>query len=199
MKEKLEEEYEEERKEGNESKNKRNWKKVIGWSVFWTFCISCLGITTLAIWAITSGQGIPLLMEEPKKATTAANTKTVDKEQVQKAAEGLAVEKEFISQHHDVLNDLVGWGAIASPNWESAQNEASEIEEKIDRLEVNDPILKKDFDEIKRLAEIVSKEKETAALRDLHRYVHDLDVIANGDYGSGDYYYVTAYGEANLH
>jgi hypothetical protein len=139
------------------------------------------------------------LTEKPKGATTTTKAKTVDEEQIQKAMKGLAVEKEFISQHHDVLNELVGWGAINSPNWESAHNEASEIKKKIEKLKVNDPILKKDFDEIERLAEIVSKKEDSEAFRDLHRYVHDLDVIANGDYGSGDYYYVTTYGEANLH
>ncbi|TYR80833.1 hypothetical protein FZC66_10770 [Priestia megaterium] len=172
----------------NETSSK---KKLVMITVYLVFSILLAG-SAFIIWSITTGESFPLFTKSQQKVSTIV----IDEEMAQKIADTAGPEKEFIAFHHQVLNDLTGWGAIDHPKWKDVHLEAENILDAMTNENMTDPILEKDFAHIKQLAEELTAEESKKKLKELHRLFHDLDVVMNGNEGSNNYFGVTKYGEA---
>lgn len=104
----------------------------------------------------------------------------------------------FISNSHDSVNALAGWGKIGSPDWEAVQATAKDIILELNQMNYKgDADLEKDFGDIRELAENLTTNEDKGDLRELHRYFHDLDVVMNNADGDGAFYGITEWGDAN--
>jgi hypothetical protein len=88
---------------------------------------------------------------------------------------------DFIGQIHSFYNETLGWGGIGTASYSEQKEKAEFIIETINQIqEVKNEELKRDFEEIKVLAERVVEKDDRKAMRSLHRYFHDLDIYFNG-------------------
>jgi hypothetical protein len=143
-------------------------------------------------WILYQNEKIPFLSQENIKASAIK----VDQQKINKLESSDQQAKDFIAEHHDVLNDLTGWSAIEHPDWPAVQEEATAIKNMISTIAVKDSVLKKDFQHMEKLAKQLEQTKDQAPLKELHRYFHDLDVVINEDDGSNTYFNVTSYGKS---
>lgn len=143
-------------------------------------------------WILYQNGKIPFLSQQSIKASAIK----VNQQKVDKLESSDQQAKDFIAEHHDVLNDLTGWSAIEHPDWPAVQEEATAIKNTIGTIEVKDSVLKKDFQHMEKLAGQLEQTKDQALLKELHRYFHDLDVVINEDDGSNTYFDVTSYGKS---
>lgn len=99
---------------------------------------------------------------------------------------------DFIRKLHYFYNETLTWGRINTASYQQQKEKAAEIMSVIENIEITDQDLLADFQSIKNLAETVTKEDNRDAMRKLHRYFHDLDIILNG-YNYNQTFQVTAF------
>lgn len=88
---------------------------------------------------------------------------------------------DFISEIHAFYDETLTWGRIDTANYEEQKEKAESIIETLTHIkEVKNEELKTDFKNIQTLAETVVKSDDREAMRKLHRYFHDLDIILHG-------------------
>jgi hypothetical protein len=104
---------------------------------------------------------------------------------------------QLISYYHDHYNEKTGWGRINSFDWGEFEKNRDELIKQLDTFipQIDDPSLKTDFIRIKSLIVIASQNKDTTAVRYIHRIFHDLDIKYNG-YDASDFG-VSEYGEGD--
>lgn len=100
----------------------------------------------------------------------------------------------FIAFNHEWYNQTLGWGGINSVKWNDQQLRAIEISQAIETIHTDIEELNNDFEEIKRLADMVKDGNESQdVIIKLHRYFHDLDIEYNQYKQTKDYYNITQY------
>lgn len=166
-----------------------NWKKVI----FWT-----IGII-LGVGALAASVAFILLMvlERDNRAQTdneqsvvessSSNEEDFNTERVNEPVEEDTVVladgtngHSFISQWHTFYNNTLGWGKLSTASYSEQKEAADSILSDLVDVEVQNDEIANDLDSIIDLATIVSTENDRDAMRNLHRYFHDLDIYFNG-------------------
>lgn len=100
---------------------------------------------------------------------------------------------DFISEVHTFYDETLTWGRIDTANYDEQKEQAATIIETINHIQkVKNEKLKADINKIKTLAETVTKSDNREAMRNLHRYFHDLDIILHG-YNYDDTFQITSY------
>ncbi|MDM5340197.1 hypothetical protein QUF84_23635 [Fictibacillus enclensis] len=85
----------------------------------------------------------------------------------------------LIDSTHQYYNKTLCYDKDETINWADQQTHAIELVNEIRSVTVKSETVKKDFQNARELAEIVSKEKDKTALLYLHRIFHDLDKAVN--------------------
>lgn len=85
-------------------------------------------------WILYQNGKIPFLSQQSIKASAIK----VNQQKVDKLESSDQQAKDFIAEHHDVLNDLTGWSAIEHPDWPAVQEEATAIKNTIGTIEVKE-------------------------------------------------------------
>lgn len=86
----------------------------------------------------------------------------------------------FIADLHEFYNNTLCWGRLETADYSRQVEKARLILEVLEHTETEDKNMKRDLDAIKTLAETVTQQDDRRAMRDLHRYFHDLDIYFNG-------------------
>lgn len=86
----------------------------------------------------------------------------------------------FISELHNFYNDTVCWGRLSTAYYSEQKEMAEHIIFVLENTETANKDITRDFDSIMNLANTLVKEDNRRAMRDLHRYFHDLDIYFNG-------------------
>lgn len=88
---------------------------------------------------------------------------------------------DFIRYFHHFYNESLGWGRIETASHSEQKRRAESIILAIDNIqEITNDDLRKDIEEIRKLAQEVINKDDRDAMRKLHRYFHDLDIYLNG-------------------
>ncbi len=164
---------------------KMGWKK---WLLIIPGMLILFGGSVLLGWSI--------LQISNKTDAVAANTgasATQEKEEFSKEVINTPVSEEilvldngekghdFISEVHAFYDETLTWGRIDTADYEEQKKKAESIIETLTHIkEVKNEELKADFKTIQTLAETVVKTDDREAMRKLHRYFHDLDIILHG-------------------
>lgn len=102
---------------------------------------------------------------------------------------------DFISEVHAFYDETLTWGRIDTADYEEQKEKAESIIEILTHIqEVKSEELKADINTIKVLAETVVKSDDREAMRKLHRYFHDLDIILHG-YNYDETFQITKFRE----
>ncbi|GIN64130.1 hypothetical protein J27TS8_41230 [Robertmurraya siralis] len=145
----------------------------IGWSL--------LGTSNTAKSTEASGADPSVTQEDQDFSAEVVNTPVSESIIVFKNDElGFKNGHDFIGQLHKFYNETLGWGRIDTTSYSEQQEKAELIIRALENVEVMDAAVQMDFDRIKEYAEIVAKEDDREAMRNLHRYFHDLDIYFNG-------------------
>lgn len=162
-----------------------NWKKILLWGV--SIILgggAIIGASILAILLFMEKKGT-LLHEKsssPAQETQDFSTEVVNQplsEDIVQLEDGTNGHK-FIANWHNFYNDSLGWGKLDTANYFEQKEAASNILVELESVSIQNKQLKKDFEQIKKHAEIVTAEDNRNSIRDLHRYFHDLDIYFNG-------------------
>lgn len=86
----------------------------------------------------------------------------------------------FISIWHDFYNETLGWGRLETTSYEEQKEAALSILDEIKDIKVSDEEIELDMKDIAANAQIVAEKDDRSAMRNLHRYFHDLDIYFNG-------------------
>lgn len=86
----------------------------------------------------------------------------------------------FISDLHEFYNNTLCWGRLETADYSRQAEKARLIIEVIKHTRTEDKYMKQDLDTIMSLAQRVTQQDDRRAMRDLHRYFHDLDIYFNG-------------------
>lgn len=165
-----------------------SWKK---WLLVIPLLLILVGLGIWTGWTLMSAAGTTESGDNGRPAATQAegelsgevvNTPVADDAVVFKNADiPFKNSHDFISKTHTFYNETLGWGRIERASYEEQKKRAESILQVIDHIqEVKMEELQKDFDQIKALAETVTIKDDRKAIRDLHRYFHDLDIYFNG-------------------
>jgi len=87
---------------------------------------------------------------------------------------------QFIRTYHNFYNDTLGWGRLATADYNLQVEKAKEILQLLDGAVITNEKIAEDFYSIKKTAEIVVEKDDREAMRKLHRLFHDLDIYFNG-------------------
>lgn len=88
---------------------------------------------------------------------------------------------DFIRYFHHFYNESLGWGRIQTASYSEQKSKAESVIYAIDNIQkVTNEDLRKDIEEIKKLAQKVTNKDDRDAMKKLHRYFHDLDIYLNG-------------------
>ncbi|TKC16970.1 hypothetical protein [Robertmurraya kyonggiensis] len=173
------------------------WKK---WLLIIPGMFILFGGSVLLGWSI-----LQISNQSDTVAADAGSSVTQEKEEFSKEVINTPVSEEimvldsgekghdFISEVHAFYDETLTWGRIDTANYEEQKEKAESIIETLTHIkEVKNEELNTDFKNIQTLAETVVKSDDREAMRKLHRYFHDLDIILHG-YNYDDTFQITKF------
>lgn len=168
---------------GNLFKNKKIWipvlillgMMIIGWGVYASLIESNQEVDSMS----EDMDGDENISDEEELDEKVVND-PVRKDIIVFASNDYDDGHQFISEFHDFYNDTLGWGRIASANYDVQKSKANEILAVLEGVEVHNENLKKDFEQIVFYAEKVTQSNDKESMKKLHRLFHDLDIYFNG-------------------
>lgn len=169
---------------------KISYMKFWTWTIIILLSVTAIGVSSYFIFQSLFDSKSPLQSENDRPVVKQASSETeesFDKEQVNTPvneevvvlADGTSGHT-FISKWHDFYNKTLGWGRLETTNYEKQKEAASSILEALKNIKVNDEQIKQDINDIGANAQIVAEKDDRVAMRNLHRYFHDLDIYFNG-------------------
>lgn len=162
--------------------------KIILWSFIILLSIGIITLsTTFILNAIFSTSPLDSKNERSVVTPVSTNGEDFDKETVNTPLEHFTVTlsdgtngHDFISDWHDFYNDTVGWGRLETTSYEAQKEAALKIIESLNNVEVSNNQIAEDLQHIVANAQKVLQQDDRTAMRNLHRYFHDLDIYFNG-------------------
>ncbi|MGP7816415.1 hypothetical protein [Niallia sp. 01092] len=161
-----------------------NWKKILLW---------CFGIIIGGGALIASVSfGLLLFLEKEKAQQTGKSaavgesadfTKKTVNDPVEEDVVTLADETNghtFIADWHNFYNETLGWGKMETASYSEQKEAASSILQQLENVSVKNKKIKHDLESIQQHAQQVINGDDRDAMRLLHRYFHDLDILFNG-------------------
>ena len=163
---------------------------------FWTWTmIILLSVTAISVSSFFVMQALfdkksPLQTENERSVVKQASTETeenFDTKQVNTPVDEEVVVltngtsgHTFISNWHDFYNESLGWGRLETTSYEKQKEAALSILDGLKDIKVADEQIAEDINDIATNAKVVAQKDDRVAMRNLHRYFHDLDIYFNG-------------------
>ncbi|WP_312092572.1 hypothetical protein [Niallia sp.] len=164
--------------------------KLWTWTIIILLSITAIGVSSFFVMQILFDSKSPLQTKNERPVVKEASTEveeSFDTEQVNTPvneevvvlADGTSGHT-FISNWHDFYNETLGWGRLETTSYEKQKEAALSILDELKDIKVSDEEIAQDIEDITVNAQVVAEKDDRDAMRNLHRYFHDLDIYFNG-------------------
>jgi cytochrome c556 len=160
------------------------------WTIIILLSVTAIGVSSFFIMQTFFDSNSPLQTKNERSVVKEAsaeveesfNTEKVNtpvNEEVVALADGTSGHT-FISNWHDFYNETLGWGRLETTSYEEQKEAALSILKEMKDIKVSDDKIAQDMEDITANAQVIAEKDDRAAMRNLHRYFHDLDIYFNG-------------------
>lgn len=160
------------------------------WTIIILLSVTAIGVSSFFVMQTLFDSNSPLQTKNERSVVKEASSEieesfdtekvnTPVNEEVVTLADGTSGHT-FISTWHDFYNETLGWGRIETTSYEEQKEAAISMINEMKDIKVSDEKIAQDIKDIAANAQVVAETDDRAAMRNLHRYFHDLDIYFNG-------------------